>query len=45
MSRDLRFPTMCDVRPAKPRIKLRIRAAWSEPLQVARLFYEGLATD
>ena len=26
MSRDMRFPTMCYVRPAKPQISLRIRA-------------------
>ena len=27
MSRDMRFPTMCFARPAKPQISLRIRAA------------------
>ena len=29
LSRDTRFPTMWYVRPAKPQISLRIRAAWS----------------
>ena len=31
----MRFPTMWYVRPAKPQISLRIRAARSEPLLVA----------
>ena len=35
MSRNMRFPTMWYVPPAKPRISLRIRAVWSEPLLVA----------
>ena len=35
LSRDMRFPTMWYVRPAKPQISLRIRAVWSEPLLVA----------
>ena len=26
--------------PAKPQISLRIRAVWSEPLLVARVFYD-----
>ena len=33
-SRNRRFPTMWYVRPAKPRISLRIRAVWPEPLLV-----------
>ena len=40
MSRSMGFPTMWYVRPAKPQISLRICAAWSEPLQVAVIFYE-----
>ena len=35
LSRDMRFPTMWYVRPAKPQIRLHIRAVSSEPLQVA----------
>ena len=38
LSRDMRFPTMWCVRPAKPQTSLRIRAVWSEPLLVAWLF-------
>ena len=34
MSRDMRFPTMWYVRPAKAQTSLRIRAVWSEPLLV-----------
>ena len=45
MSQCLRFPTMWYVRPAKPQISLRIRAVWSEPLLVAWVFYDCLATD
>ena len=45
MSRDMRFPTMWYVRPAKAQISLRIRAVWSEPLLIAWIFYECLATD
>ena len=45
MSRDMIFPTMWYVRPAKPQISLRIRAVWSEPLLVAWIFYECYATD
>ena len=45
MSRDMRFPTMWYVRPAKPQISLRIRAVWSEPLLVAWIFYECWATE
>ena len=41
MSRDMRFPTMWYVRPAKPRISLCIRTVWSEPLLVAWVFYDG----
>ena len=40
-----RFPTMWYVRQAKSQISLRIRAAWSEPLFVAWIFYECYATD
>ena len=39
MSRDMRFPTVWYVRPAKPQISLCIRAVWSEPLLVAGIFY------
>ena len=35
MSRNMRFPTMQYVRPAKAQTSLRIRAGWSEPLLVA----------
>ena len=45
MSRDMRFPSMWYVRPAKPQISLRIRAVWSEPLLVAWIFWACLATD
>ena len=45
MSRDMRFPTMWFVRPAKPQISLRIHAVWSKPLLVACMFYECWATD
>ena len=40
MSRDIRFPTMWYVRPAKAQTCLRIRAVWSEPWLVAWIFYE-----
>ena len=40
LSHGLGFPTMWYVRPAKPQIRLRIRAVWSEPLLVARLLIE-----
>ena len=40
MSRDIRFPTIWYVRPAKPQISLRIPAVWSEPLIVAWIFYD-----
>ena len=33
------------VRPAKPQISLRIRTDRSEPLLVALVFYDCLATD
>ena len=39
MSRDMRFPTMWYVRPAKAPTSLRMRAVWSEPLLVAWIFY------
>ena len=42
-SRDMRFPTMWYVRQAKAQISLRIR--WSEPLLVAWIFCDCLATD
>ena len=45
MSRDMRFPTMCYVRPAKPQISLRLHAGWSEPLLVAWIFYVCKSTD
>ena len=40
MSRDMWFPTMWYVRPAKPQISLRIRAVWSEALLGDWIFYE-----
>ena len=40
MSKCMRFPTMWNVRPAKPQISLRIRAVWSEPLLVTWVFYD-----
>ena len=40
LSRDVRFPTMWYLRPAKPQISLRIRAVWSEPSLDAWMFYE-----
>ena len=45
LSRDMRFPTMWYVRPAKPQTSLRIRAVWSESLLVTCIFYERSATD
>ena len=45
MSRGMRFPTMWYVRPAKAQTSLRIRADWSEPLLVALIFYDCLATN
>ena len=45
MSRNMRFPTMWYVWPAKPQINLRIRAVWSMPLLVAWIFYECYTTD
>ena len=45
MSRDMRFPTMWNVRPAKPHISLSIRAVWSEPLLVAWIFFDCQSTD
>ena len=41
----MRFTTMWYVRQAKPQISLRIHAVLSEPLLVACIFYECLATD
>ena len=45
MSRDMRFPTMWYVRPAKPQIRLCIHPVWSEPLLVAWIFCECSATE
>ena len=45
MSRDMRFPTMWYVRPAKAQTSLRIRAVWSEPLLVAWIYFDSWATD
>ena len=45
MSCNMIFPTMWYVRPAKAQTSLRISAVWSEPLLVAWIFYECLATD
>ena len=41
ISRDVRFPTMWYVRPANAQTSLCIRAIWSEPLLVARIFYKS----
>ena len=41
MSRDMRYPTIWYVRPPKAQTSLCIRAAWSEPLIVAWIFYFG----
>ena len=45
MSQCMRLSTMWFVRPAKPQISLRIRAALSETLLVALVFYDCYATD
>ena len=45
MSRDMRFPKMWHVRPAKAEMSLRIRAVWSEHLLVAWILYDCWATD
>ena len=45
MSRDMRFPTMWYVRPAKTQISLCIHAVLSEPLLVTGILYECLATE
>ena len=45
LSRDMRFPTMWYVRPAKAQTSLRICAVWSKPLLVAWIFYDCYATD
>ena len=37
--------TICYVQPAKPQISLRIRTVWSEPLLIAWVIYDCLATD
>ena len=44
-SRDMRFPTMWYVRPAKAQTSLRIRAVWSEHLLAAWEFYDSYASD
>ena len=40
LSRDMRCPTMWYVRPAMAQTSLRISAVWSEPLLVAKAFYD-----
>ena len=45
LSSNMRFPIMSDVRPAKPQTSMLICAVWSEPLLVARIFYDCKATD
>ena len=45
MRRDMRFPTMWYVRPAKAQTSLRICAVRSEPLLVAWISYDCQATD
>ena len=44
LSRGMRFPTMWYVQPAKPQTSLCICAVWSEPLLVAWIFYDCLAS-
>ena len=44
LSRDMRFPKMWYVRPAKAQTSLRIRPVWSEPLQVGWIINECSAT-
>ena len=39
LSRDMKFPTMWYVRPAKAQASLRLCAVWSEPLLVASILY------
>ena len=41
----MRFPTMWYVRPAKAQPSLHICAVWSEPLLVAWIFYDCIASD
>ena len=43
MSRDMRFPTIWYVRPAKPQTSLRIRALWSELCLGAWIFNHSWA--
>ena len=45
LSRNMRFPTMWYVRPAKALTSLRICAVWSESLPVAWKFYDTWAAD
>ena len=45
MSRDMSFPTMWYVRPAKAQTTLRICAVWSEPQLVDWISYDCQATD
>ena len=40
LSSDLRFPTMWYVWPDKAQTSLRIRPVWSQPLLVARIFFD-----
>ena len=44
LSRDMRFPTMWYLQPAKPHISLHICAVLSEPLLVAWIFYDTCLT-
>ena len=41
----MKFSTTWYRRPAKAQIRLRIRAVWSEPLLIAWIIYNSLATD
>ena len=41
----MKFPTMWYVQPAKAQTSLHINSVWSEPLQVALIFSDSLATD
>ena len=45
MSRDMIFPSIWYVRPAKAHTSLHIRTVWSEPLLISWLFNEYKATE
>ena len=45
LSRNMRFRTMWYARPTKAQTSLRICAVWSEPLLLAWILYDCLATE